>query len=134
MHFSHGKTDSRGVLIAFRKGLDYKMNSVFRDNDGRYLIIQAKIHDEPFILVNYYAPNEEGAQIHVLSKIKESIQNLETEEDMTTIWGGDFSLVFDVQLDMGGGSPKTQTKLHMQITENYVRKRFMRHIQAMFSL
>ena len=46
IHFSHGKSDSRGgVLIAFREGLHYKIDSVFRDNDGRYLLIQAKIED-----------------------------------------------------------------------------------------
>ena len=92
IHFSHGKSDSRGVLIAFREGLDYKIDSVFRDSEGRYLIIQVKIQDEPFILVNYYAPNKEGEQIPVLSKINEIIQNLETEEDTTIIWGGDFNL------------------------------------------
>ena len=106
MHFSHGKSDSRGVLIAFREGLDYKIDSVFRDNDRRYLIIQVKIQDKPFILVNYYAPNEEGTQIPVLSKINEIIQNLKTEEDTTIIWGGDFNIFFDVQLDADGGSPK----------------------------
>ena len=106
IHFSHGKSDSRGVLIAFREELDYKIDFVFRDNDGRYLIIQVKIQDEPFILVNYYAPNEEGAQIPVLSKINEIIQNLETEEDKAIIWGGDFNLFFDVQLYADGDSPK----------------------------
>ena len=85
VHFSYGKSDSRGVLIDFREGLDYKIASVFRDNYERYLIIQVKIQDEPFILVNYYAPNEEGAQIPVLFKINEIIQNLETEEDTTII-------------------------------------------------
>ena len=73
IHFLPGKSDSRGVLTGFREGLDYKMDSVFRDNDGQYLIIQTKIQDEPFILVNYHAPNEEGAQIPVLSKINEII-------------------------------------------------------------
>ena len=34
IHSSHGKSDSRGVLIAFREGLDYKIDSVFRDSDG----------------------------------------------------------------------------------------------------
>ena len=42
----------------------------------------------------------------MLSKINEIIQNLETKEDATTIWGGDFNLFFDVQLDADGGSPK----------------------------
>ena len=106
IHILHGKSDGGGVLIACREGLDYKIDSVFRDNDGRYLIIQTKIQDEPFILVKYYAPNEEGGQIPVLSTINEIIQNLETEEDTTTIWEGDFNLFFDVQLDADRGSPK----------------------------
>ena len=42
----------------------------------------------------------------MLSKINKIIQNLETEEDTTTVWGGDFNLFFDVQLDADGGSPK----------------------------
>ena len=52
IQFSHGKSDSRRVLIVFREGLDYRVDSVFHDV-GRYLIIQTQIQDEPFILVNY---------------------------------------------------------------------------------
>ena len=33
IHFFHSKSDGREVLNAFRKGLDYKIDSVFRDND-----------------------------------------------------------------------------------------------------
>ena len=36
IHFLPGKSDSRGVLTGFREGLDYKMDSVFYDNDGQY--------------------------------------------------------------------------------------------------
>ena len=70
------------------------------------LSFKQRVRTNHSFLVNHYAPNEEGAQIPVLSKINEIIQNLETEEDTTTIWGGDFNLFFDVQLDADGGSPK----------------------------
>ena len=93
------------------------MDSVFRDNNGRYLIIPTKIQDEPFVPVNYYAPNEEGAQLPVLSRINKIIQNLETEEDTTTIWGGDFNLLFDVQLDADGGSPNSSKTPHANYSE-----------------
>ena len=42
----------------------------------------------------------------MLFKINEIIQNLKTKEDTTTIWGSNFNLFFDVQLDADGGSPK----------------------------
>ena len=71
----------------------------------------------------------------MLSKISEIIQNLETGEDTTTIWCGNFNLSFDVQLHADKGSPKLELNLlRTQITKNYVRQRLMRHIHVMFSL
>ena len=64
-------SDSRGTLIAFREGLDYTIEKSFLDQEGRYVILQAKIQDSSIILINYYAPNVEGAQITVLSEIND---------------------------------------------------------------
>ena len=75
------------------------------DQEGRYVILQAKIQDSSIILINYYAPNVEGAQITVLSEINDIINNLALEEDTTILWGGDFNSFFDVKLDADGGSP-----------------------------
>ena len=41
--FSHGTSDSKGVLIAFREALEIKVKSIFRDKNGRYLILKAII-------------------------------------------------------------------------------------------
>ena len=35
--FSHGKSDVRGALIAFREGLKYKIIAKHIDNNGRYM-------------------------------------------------------------------------------------------------
>ena len=57
--FSHGKSDARGVLVAFREAVDYKINSQHVDNNGRCNILNLLIDSSPVMLVNYYAPNYE---------------------------------------------------------------------------
>ena len=69
IHFSYGTSNSTGVLIAFREFLDVKIEATFTDNGCRLLVLKAKIQDSPVILVNYHAPNEEGAQVRVLSEV-----------------------------------------------------------------
>ena len=60
--FSHGESNARGVMIAVCESLDIKITSVFKDNNGRFIILYAYIQDKPFPVVNYYAPNDEGGQ------------------------------------------------------------------------
>ena len=40
MRFSHGTIDSRGVLIAFRESLNFKILNDYRDTDGRILVLE----------------------------------------------------------------------------------------------
>ena len=98
VYFSLGSSDSRGTLIAFREGMDYTTEKSVLDQEGRYAIRQAKIQDSSIILINYYAPNVEWAQITVLSEINDIINNLVLEENTTILWGDDFNSFFDVKL------------------------------------
>ena len=49
------------------------MKSIFRDENGRYLILKAIIQNNPIVLVNYYAPNDEGYQLNTSSVMNEII-------------------------------------------------------------
>ena len=49
--FSHGKSDARGVLDAFREAVDYKINSQHVDTNGRYIVLNLLIDGSPVILV-----------------------------------------------------------------------------------
>ena len=82
------------------------MKSIFRDKNGRYLILKATIQNKPILLVNYYAPNDEGSQIKTLSVMNEIINQLEVDPDTAVVWGGDFNLIFDINLDADGGKPQ----------------------------
>ena len=62
--FSHGASDSRGVLIAFREGLNIEIRTCICDKNGRYIILHAHIQDNLILLVNYYAAHDESTHFY----------------------------------------------------------------------
>ena len=62
------------------------------------------------ILVNYYVPNIENNQMKVLDEITYIFDKLEISENTTFIWGSDFNLFFDINLDTDGSLPKLKVK------------------------
>ena len=69
------------------------------------MVIETIIKGSPFILINYYAPNDENGQIQVLNEIQEQLDLLDLDQDTQIIWGGDFNVIFDTKLDADGGNP-----------------------------
>ena len=126
IYFSHGTSNSTGVLIAFREGLTYRVESTFRDLEGHFLILKAIVQDSPVILINYYAPNDESSQVRVLQEINRIVTGLDLEQSRSIIWGegggGDFNLIFDSQLDSDGGNLRLKSqslsKLISMMSEN----------------
>ena len=84
--FLHGKSDARGVLIAFR-GLKYKIIEKQIDNNGRYVVLNALIDNNPIILANYYAPCEEPDQLKMLDELNRIFDQLQVKGDTQFIWG-----------------------------------------------
>ena len=76
----------------------------------------------PFILVNYYALNYETDQLKLQEEPSYIFDQLDTAENTTLIWGGDFNAIFDTYLDANGGTPKLHvksvSKLHLLMSEN----------------
>ena len=120
--FSHGKSDARGVLIAFREAMKYKIVSKHIDNDGRYIILNVLIDNNPIVLVNYYAPNNEAEQVKILEELNRIFDTFDNHEDTKYIWGGDFNTILNTHLDADGGSPaikiKSAAKLLSMMSDN----------------
>ena len=58
--FSHGTTDSCGVMIGYLGRNKIKVNRTRNDNQGRILIVNADIDEETFVLIfNLYNANTE---------------------------------------------------------------------------
>ena len=101
---SHGSSNARGVLNAFRESLGYKILSVTHDRNGRFIIINTIIKGSPIILINYYAPNDKNGQFQVLNEIQGKLDLLDRNQDTQIIWDGDFNVIFDTKLEADGGT------------------------------
>ena len=60
--YSHGKSNSCGVLICFIGSKKIFIRNKLSDNGGRILILDTDLGDEKFILINLYNPNTEAEQ------------------------------------------------------------------------
>ena len=120
--FSYGKSDARGVLIAFREEINYQVIMQYVNNNGRYIALNVLIDNNPVILVNYYAPYVETEQLKLLDESNKILNSLEIAENTMFIWGGDFSMIFDTTLVVEGGFPKLKInslfKLLSMMSEN----------------
>ena len=102
IYFSHGTSGARGVAILILKKLKYKVLGDNNDKNGRILVLDIKINNLRFTLVNLYAPNNDTPEFFV-----EVEQIMNIYENDTKIIGGDFNLVLNILLDKKGGRPKT---------------------------
>ena len=103
--YSHGKSNSCGVLICFISSKKFFIRNKLSDNDGRILILDVDIDDENFILINLYNPNTKAQQLKTLSKLTEMLTKLHLTQNNNIICAGDFNLFFNVKLGSYGGNP-----------------------------
>ena len=116
MFFAHGTLNSRGALIAFREGLNYKVLSIHLNDNSRYVTLKVEIQSSTFILINHYAPNEEGQQVLILNEIRDILEKTELEKDTQLIWGGEFNCFFDCKTRCRLRKSKTEGTVHCQIS------------------
>lgn len=101
--FHHGDSDSRGVAILLSDDLDVKTEILFKDNEGRILIIKLTTTDDiEYLVCNIYAPtrNKVQEQLNFLEILKIALAGL---CPLNLVLGGDFNTVFNPALDKQGG-------------------------------
>ena len=87
MFFSHGKSNSCGVLISYFGPYKLSIKKQLRDNDGRILILDLTIDDQSFILINYYNPNTEAQQLEKLEELGNLLSTLNISLNNNIIFG-----------------------------------------------
>ena len=58
MFFAHDSNHSCGVLVLVRDSIEFEMKSIITDDNGRYILLNAKVQASDYILGNIYAPNK----------------------------------------------------------------------------
>ena len=105
MFFAHGSNHSCGVLVLVRDCLEFEMKSITDDN-GRYILLNAKVQGSDYILGNVYAPNKIKEQCNFFVELQQKLDDFITIQDQRIIIGRDFNVIMDQNLDCAGGSPK----------------------------
>ena len=99
----------------------FKHLNIRRDNLGRILVIEVKIDDSVFVLINIYNANTKSQQLHTLNDVINILKTFEDIQDRSFVLGSDFNVILNPSLDSEGGKPiikkRTTAKL-TQITEN----------------
>lgn len=114
--FSHGSTNSKGVLFLFNSRVNLNMHKVYRDESGRIICVHVDIENNPFLILNLYAPNVENLQVQFYEDL---LKILETEwgGQENIVIGGDFNCILDPQLDKMGGTHVLKKKVVQKIRD-----------------
>ena len=77
--------------------------------NGRILIIEAKINDDNFIVINIYNSNTESEQLKTFSILQNMLDGINISNKQIVFWG-DFNLIFDCKLETNDGNPVLKKK------------------------
>ena len=105
LFFSHGSSNSTGCAIGFSQKFSFNLIKESKDTEGRILILEVKIDEEKFLLINLYNANNETDQLNVLENLLVKLEEHDPDGECKPIFGGDFNLIFDTILDSSGGNP-----------------------------
>ena len=99
--FSHGTNHSKGVIILINPSVDFKVEKLISDKQGRVIILKVSFDEKTIVLVNIYAPNDVVQQVNFFQKLNKQLEEFAQD---TIIIGGDFNCALTSK-DKSGGNP-----------------------------
>ena len=122
LFFSHGTTNSCGVMIGYLGNNNFHVNKIKSDSQGRILIIDTDIDNQNFVLINLYNANVESEQLKTLCELDQLLSDFCLDSNKKVVFAGDFNLFFNADLEASGGNPilkkKSISKLLQLIEKN----------------
>ena len=77
--------------------------NIKRDNIGCILVIEVKIDNSIFVLINIYNANTESEQLHTLNDLINILETFKDIQNKSTVLGDDFNVILNLSLDSYGG-------------------------------
>lgn len=108
---AHSKT--KGVLIAIRDTVAFKIHKAVCDSLGRFLILICDLNSTHYMLVNVYSPNNH--QIQFFNRLLKKVKRL--QKGLLVICG-DFNRTPDLSLDSTSQSKRTSPTLLPSIIQH----------------
>lgn len=97
--FSHGTSNSKGVMTLVNPNLSFKVEQCISDKNGRFIILDSFIDETRFVIVNIYAPNDANQQM-TFFKDNQDLLAAFTQENIIIV--GDFNCALSVKGKKGG--------------------------------
>ena len=92
LFFFHGKTNLCRVAVGFYRSKTIKQINKIPDKSGRILLVEGKINDTVFILINIYNANTESEQLETLSDLVNIIDKVKDVQSKNIVLGDDFNV------------------------------------------
>ena len=89
------------MLFLINPKFDYQVEKCIKDKNGRFIILDLKVENSHFILVNSYAPNDSTQQVKFFIDLQGLLAPFSGEN---IIIGGDFNCPLTSADKMGGRS------------------------------
>lgn len=96
---SFGESNARGVALLIGKEVQCDVERFEVDSQGRFVIAEIKIDEQLIVLVGVYAPNVDRPQF-----FQQLLCQVDDFSNPNIILAGDFTLLFDTNLDRAGTS------------------------------
>ena len=78
IHFAHGEYNARGVAILIPTNINSSMSikEIYKDKNGRIILLNFLIEENPYIIINVYSPTKDNVtgQNNFLTELKELIE------------------------------------------------------------
>ena len=89
--------------------LEYKVESEYSDDRGKFVVLMCINQDSPFLHVSIYNANNETEQVSVIESIRSTIDTLDPDHSYNVVLGGDFNFIRVTVLDSDGGKSSLKT-------------------------
>ena len=81
-----------------------------QDESGRILILDVKVSDNDFLLINLYNTNKEPEQLNTLSTLCNLLDDITDLHCKNIIFGGDVNIFLNLAFEVCGGNLKIKNK------------------------
>ena len=102
--------------------MSFKVSNKKQDESGRILILEVKVSDNDFLLINLYNANKKFEQLNTLSTLCNLLGDITDLHCKNIILGEEFNIFFNLTCEARGGNPKMKNKSVPKFIHNKERQ------------
>ena len=115
--FSHGASNSCGVLVAYLSKTSLALNKQKTDKTGRMLILDVMLDRGQYILIKLYNADTETEKCKIFNELQSLSKFFDINQNKIIIFAGDFNIFFVSKLETRGSKSLPQKKSIIKVVD-----------------